>query len=62
MEISYRALPRNFACFRVQGYDGIVKPAHENFAVPKSHAMVIPTAAEKELRELRLVVEADKLP
>src|SRR5882762_3562592 len=62
MEIGNRFLPRYFACFRVQGHDGIVKPADENFAVPKSHAVVVPAAAEKELRELRLVVEAGKLP
>ena len=62
MEISYRALPRDFACFRVQGHDGIVKPPDENFAVSKSHPVIVAAAAEKELRELRLVVEAGKLP
>jgi len=46
----------------VQGYDGIVKPTEENFAIAKSHAVVVPAAAEKELRKCRLVVETIKLP
>ena len=62
MEISYRALPCDFACFCIQGHDGIVKPADEDFAVSEGHAMVVPATAEKELRELRLVVESVKLP
>src|SRR5216684_2276404 len=62
VEISHRVLPQNFACFRIQGHDGIVKPANEHRAVSKSHAMVVPATAEKELRELRLVVESVKLP
>jgi len=62
MKISYRALPYHLAGLCVQGHDGIVKPADENFALPKSHAMVVSAAAEKEIRELSLVIEAVKLP
>jgi hypothetical protein len=62
MVISYRALPRDFACFCVQGHDGIVKSADEDFAVSEGHAMVVPATAEKEPRELGFVVESVKLP
>jgi len=63
MEISYRTPPCDFACFCVQGHDGIVKPADEDFAVSEGHTMVCSGhSREKEPRELRLVVESVKLP
>ncbi len=62
MEIGHYPLPHNFACFRVQRHNGIIKAPNEYRAISISNAVVVPAAAQKESRKLRLIVKSVKLP